>query len=497
MTKSTADIVPMSLPERYDRLRIDAGTVYTADPERPVVEKGAVLVEGALVAAVGTVEEVDRAEALLGPCEGRTRRIDASDRMILPGLVNDHWHEVGALRVASGMGVDVDDRDTEAGQYARGGDMLAMSQFFDSVPGLTQIIPDELARLAALEAYVAQLRAGTTCVADFGSVSRPEVLAQAILDTGIRGTITAYAVDGVCLPGESTFQRTRDCGEILAQAESLLDRFAAHDSGRLRAMPSVLAGFSASDEMMRGAVALADLYDTPVATHISSAPNEAAFHLKLHGSRPVERWHRLGLLSDRIISAHTAFADADEVSWMQTAGVHVTYCPQRYGVTGEKNTTATRQMLQFLAAAGDKVSLSTDGDALPLGFMPEAMRMAWLAYNESAGDPSTVTPTRALSMATLAGARALRWDAEIGSLAVGKRADLVTVPVHDFRYTGIRRHLQSYLAMGGSGDVDMTMVDGRILVENGAATFVDERALTDAFLSASGAFAQAMASAAH
>ena len=495
MKTSTVDVVPTSLPDRYDRLRIDAGIVYTADPERPVVERGTVLVEGAHISAVGTSDEIDRVEALLGPSTGRTRRIDATDRMVLPGLVNDHWHEVGALRVAAGMSVDVDDRDTEVGQYARGGNMIAVSQFFDSVPGLTQAIPDELARLAALEAYVAQLRAGTTCVADFGSVSRPEVLAQAILDTGIRGTVTAYAVDGVCRPGESKFDRTRDSGEILAQTEVLLERFAAHDSGRVRAMPSVLAGFSASDELMRGAVALAEKYDTPVATHIASAANEAAFHSQFHGSRPVERWHRLGLLSDRIISAHTAFADADEVSWMQSASVNVTYCPQRYGVTGEMNTTTTRQVLAFLAA-GDRVSLSTDGDALPLGFMPEAMRMAWLAYNEAAGDPSTVTPTRALSMATLAGARALRWDDQIGSIAVGKRADLVTVPVHDFRYVGVRRNLQSYLAMGGSGDIDMTMVDGRILVEGGATTFIDERALTNAFLSASGALAKAMANSA-
>ena len=494
MTDRTAPAIPISLPDRYDRLRIDAAVVYTAEPQRPVVEEGSVLIQGDVIAAVGTAEEVDRVEADLGLCAGRARRIDATDRMILPGLVNDHWHEVGALRVASGMGVDIDDRGTEASQYSRGGDMLAVSQFFASVPELQQMIPEALARLAALEAYVAQLRAGTTCVADFGSANRPDVLAQAILDTGIRGTVTAYAVDGVCKAGETSFQRIRDANEILAETEELLEQFGAHESGRLRAMPSVLVGFSASDELIRGAVALAGRYDTPVATHLAAMANERAFHLQLHGSRPVERWHRLGLLSDRIIAAHTAFADADELGWLQSAGVHVTHCPQRYGATGENTTTTTRQILSFLDA-GDRVSLSTDGDALPLGFMPEAMRMAWLAYNEAAGDPSTVTPTRALSMATWAGARALRWDAEIGSLAAGKKADLVTVPVADFRYTGVRRRLQSYLAMGSSADIDMTVVDGRILVEDRAATFVDERQLNDAFLAAAGDFAQAMAAA--
>ena len=205
----------------------------------------------------------------------------------------------------------------------------------------------------------------------------------------------------------------------------------------------------------------------------------------------MERWHRLGLLSSRLVSAHTAFADDDELGWLLDAGVHITHSPQRYGATGENTITATRQVLRLLGA-GASVSLSTDGDPLPLGGMPEAMRMGWLAYNEAAGDPTVMTPMRALSMATLRGAEALRWDDEIGSLTAGKKADLFTVPIHDFRYTGMRRPLQAFLSSGGSGDIDMVVADGRILVENKALTFLDEHALSSAFLTASTHFARAL-----
>ena len=488
--------ITTNLPDRYDRLRIDAAVVYTADPERPVVPDGSVLVEGAVVTAVGTAEEIDRAEASSAGAQGRYRRIDATNRMVLPGFVNDHWHDVGSLRAASGLTVEVDDAGTESGPFAHGGDMCGLTLFFDSFWDLVPMIPEDLKRLAALDAYVSQLRAGTTCVADFGSVNQPEVLADAVLASGIRGVVTAYGLDGVCHPTEPTFTRTRDTGEILASQEALLRRFGSHASGRLRAMPSVLFGLGASDELITGASDLAARYDTPLATHISAAANEPATHRKYFGVRPVERWHRLGVLSDRVVSAHTAFADEEEFAWLVDAGVHVTHCPQRYGATGETTITQTKQILRFLES-GDRTSLSTDGDPLPLGFMPETMKMAWLSYNEAAGDPSTVTPMRALAMATLAGAKALRWDDEIGSLAPGKKADLVTVPVDDFRYTGIRRPLQSFLAMGSSGDVDMVVVDGRILVEDRTATFVDERALAAAFIAASSEFARAMSQQPH
>ena len=483
--------ITTNLPDRYDRLRVDAAVVYTADPDRPVVPGGSILVEGAVITAVGTAAEVDRAEAASSGAHGRYRRIDATNRMVLPGLVNDHWHEVGSLRAASGLSVDVDDAGTESGPFAHGGDMRGLTLFFDGFWDLVPLIPEDLKRLAALDSYVSQLRAGTTCVADFGSVNQPEVLADAVLASGIRGVVTAYGVDGVCHPAESTFKRTRDTGEILVRQEALLRRFGRHECGRLRAMPSVLSGLGASDELITGSCDLAARYDTPLATHISAAANEPAANQEYFGVRPVERWHRLGSLSDRVVSAHTAFADEQELAWLIDAGVHVTHSPQRYGATGEMTITKTKQVLRFLEADA-RISLSTDGDPLPLGFMPESMKMAWLTYNEAAGDPSTVTPMRALGMATLAGAKALRWDDEIGSLAPGKKADLVTVPVDDFRYAGIGRPLQSFLSMGSSGDVDMVVVDGRILVEDRTATFVDERALSAAFLAASSEFARGM-----
>ena len=480
-----------ALPDRYDRLRIDAAYLYTADPENPVSADGSVLIADDTILAVGSSAEVDQIERDLGPAPERTRRIDASDRMLLPGLVNDHWHEAAALRAYAGLTVPPDDADTSAGLYAHGGDIRAMTVLFNDFAGITAAMPEDLAQLSALESLVSQLRSGTTTIGDFGSINRPDTIASAGLHAGVRVMVTGYGVDGVCRPGEPGFTPTRDTAEVLEQTASVLERFARHKSGLVRAMPSVLSAMGASDELMLGAHHLAERFDTPLATHIAAAATESAVSQEVFGVRPVERWHRLGLLSSRLVSAHTAFADDDEFAWLLDAGVHITHSPQRYGATGENTITSTRQVLRLLGA-GAPVSLSTDGDPLPLGGMPEAMRMGWLAYNEAAGDPTVITPMRALSMATLRGAQALRWDDEIGSLTAGKKADLFTVPIHDFRFTGMRRPLQAFLSSGSSGDIDMVIADGRILVENKALTFLDEHALSSAFLTASTHFARAL-----
>ena len=136
--------ITTKLPDHYDRLRIDAAVVYTAHPDRPVVPGGSVLIENSVITAVGSAEEVDRAAEASAGTHGRYRRIDATDRMVLPGLVNDHWHEVASLRAASGLTVDVNDAGTESGPFANGGDIRGLTLFFDSFWDLVPAIPDEL-----------------------------------------------------------------------------------------------------------------------------------------------------------------------------------------------------------------------------------------------------------------------------------------------------------------------------------------------------------------
>ena len=468
------------LPDRYERLRIDSAFLYTADPARPVITDGALLLEGPVIAAVGTRAEVDAIEARLPAASGRTRRIDATNKMILPGLVNNHWHESAALMALGPATEDPDDSDTTAEGMADGGDVCATTALFHRVFNLAGRLPPELAYLFALRSYAVQLRSGTTCVADFGSVNRPDELAQAVLTTGIRGVVTLYALDGECPVNETRFVRTQDTDRLLADTAAMLSRYEDHESGRLRAMPSALWQANASDELLTGMASLANRFDTPWGTHLAAFGNESKATLRYFGVRAVERLHRLGILSKRLISAHTAYADTDEFEWLLQSGVYLGYSPQKYGASGEAPITSSGLILKFLKA-GAPVTFSSDGSG-SIGHMPEVMRMAWLQCNELGGDRSILTPMKTLARVTHLAARSLGWSSETGMLVPGMKADFFTVPLDDWRYDAVRRPLSTFLIMGGSSDIDMVAVDGRILVENRALTFIDEAAMSRAFI---------------
>ena len=474
------DSVLSPLPERYDRLRIDGAFLYTADPVRPVIANGSLLVEGSTIAAVGTHAEVDGFQARQAPMQGRSRRIDANNRMILPGLVNNHWHETGAAMALSAV-QDPDDSDTTSGPLAEGADIAAAGAQFQALSDLAGGLPPELRFLFALRSYAVQLRSGTTCVADFGSVNQPDDLAQAVLATGIRGVVTLLALDGAC--SADGFVRTCDTDRMLADVEGVLSRWQGHESGRLRAMPTALWPITASDELLTGVAGLAERFDTPWGTHLAGFGNESRASQRCFGVRAVERLHRLGVLSDRLISIHTAYADADEFEWLLQSGAHLSYSPQKYGASGEAPILSTGLILKFLKA-GAPVTFSSDGDVRLMGHVLEAMRAGWLQCNELGGDRSILTPMKALAMATRQPARSLRWSERIGVLAPGLKADFFTVPIDDWRYDATPRPLDAFLMMGGTSDVDMVAVDGRILVEDRALTFIDEAALSRAFVNA-------------
>lgn len=134
------------------------------------------------------------------------------------------------------------------------------------------------------------------------------------------------------------------------------------------------------------------------------------------------------------------------------------------------------------------MSVSTDGAAVPLGGMPEAMRAVWQLYNEMYADPTEVLPTDALAMATRLPARGLDLGERIGSLEPGKQADLLLVPAGDWRYLLNPRPLEGFLSLGGSMDVETVIVAGRVLIEDGRSTALDEDALEAEYLEALSSF---------
>ncbi|MFB9675878.1 amidohydrolase family protein [Streptosporangium vulgare] len=467
-------------------LLIRGGCLYPADAGARVVPDGSVLVEGERIVAAGTTEEI---EAALEPRQRESlRTIDARGKMILPGFVNAHWHDLFAMRFPfKGALRPAADRDDKPAFMALGGDLQQISVVFDSFHDqIDRLTPDEAEAIARYSMWT-QLRSGTTTLGDVGSFNRPEALVSAARHLGMRCVVSTWASDAVCAPGESRFRRTRDADVVLRRIEDLLRDCAKDPGGLVRARPTSVYGVNMTDELGAGFAELVARYDVPFATHVGALRNEAEVTRGYYGTTPVRRFAELGLLSSRFMAVHCAFADDEEREMLVAANAHISHSPAKYGPAGESSLTETRAIPEFRRAGLD-VSLSTDGAALPIGGMAEAMRVTWQIYNEMYADPTEVLPTDALAMATRLPARGLDWAGEIGSIEAGKQADLLLIPADDWRYLLNPRPLESFLALGGSTDVDTVIVAGRTLVEGGRATGLDEDELEADYIEALGTF---------
>lgn len=466
-------------------LLITGGTVYTADADETVLTGAAVLVVDDTIAAVGPMAEVDRVLASLDPVR-RTglRTIDASRMMVLPGLVNAHWHEMfamglpmrGALRPPS-------DRGDTAAFMGAGGDMHQISAVFDSFDGLIEAMAPEEARAIAEYSMWTQTRGGVTTLGDMGSLNRPESMVEAARTLGIRFSASTWASDAICPPDADRFVRTRDAADVLAKFEDLLKQVTADTSGRIRCRPNISYVTNMTDELAAGMADLVTTHDLGFATHVGALRNEADLMRRHHGDTGVRRLAEFGLVDERLMAGHCAFVDESEQRLLLAGRAHITHSPAKYGPSGESALTGTG-VVPALRRAGLDVSLSTDASSLPAAGMAEAMRAAWQMYNEMSADQTEVLPTDALAMATRIAAKGLRWDDAVGSLEPGKQADLVLVRTDDWRYVLNPRPLESFLWLGGSNDVDTVIVAGRPVVSGGAGVHVDEDELRERYLDA-------------
>jgi cytosine/adenosine deaminase-related metal-dependent hydrolase len=460
------------------------GFLYTADENETIHPNGSVLVVGDRIVSAGDDATVSAAVDGLDPELVKGLRVaDARGKLILPGFVNAHWHEMFAMRLGFGGVRPPDDRADPHGFLSQGGDMPRISAVFDRFGSLIdQLRPDEATAVARYSMWT-QLRTGTTTLGEMGSLNRPASMAEAARSLGMRAAISTWAADVVCTSAEQPPRRSRDAEQVLAEAEHLFEICADDGTDSLRPRLSAVYITNMSDELGQGLAELAERHDATFAIHVGAQRHESRFIQQVFGQTPIHRLDKLGLLSGRLMAVHCAFADEDEKRLLLERRVHISHSPAKYGSSGESTMTETGLISQLIRAGLD-VSLSTDATATPLGGMLENMRAAWQMHNEMHADQNVVVPTRALAMATRTAARGLGWDDEVGSIVAGKKADLVVIPIEDWRYTLSTRPLESLLTLGGSMDVDTVMVDGRIVVAGGRSTTVDEKSVERDYLDA-------------
>jgi cytosine/adenosine deaminase-related metal-dependent hydrolase len=389
-------------------------TVFSADWVLPVdgepIAGGAVVVEDGRIAAVGTRDEL-----------GEGERFDGA--AILPGLVNAHSHLEYAVYAGFGDGRPFDE-------------WLALHVQRKSQIGLDEMTA--IARLGAAEC----LASGITTVAD---ASYSGAAATACDELGLRGIVYVEVF------GAGT-------GQIAERFEAHRDRVAGSLSDRVRIGISPHTVYTASLELWQAAVDLG----LPLMTHFAESEQEAEWARSgsgpLKSVRPgsIRELAHHGLLVDRLVAAHCVHVDPEEIGLLAEHEVAVAHCPRSNALLG-CGIAPMRELLE----AGIRVGLGTDSPASTPSFdMFEELRTCVMVARARDRRPDAISARTALELATLGSAHALGLDAEIGSLAPGKRADLTVVSLEGSPHLPWEDPVGAVVFGGSPSRVLLTVVDG-------------------------------------
>lgn len=401
---------------------------------------GDVLVEGKRISRISQHIPVELAD----------RVIEADGKVLLPGFVQTHIHLCQTL-------------------FRGRADDLALIDWLKQ-----RIWPLEAAHNADSIYYSALLgigeliRSGTTTILDMETVHHTESAFQAILESGIRALSGKVMMDHgteVPLPlQEKTEQSLKDSVDLLEKWHGAAD-------GRIQYAFCPRFVVSCTEELLIGVRDLSAQYNVKVHTHASENENEIAIVEAERGMRNVIYLDHIGLAKPNLILAHSIWLDEEEKRIIRDRGVKVTHCPG-------SNLKLASGIAQVPELMSDGIAVGIGADGAPCNNnldMFQEMRLTAFIQKVKHG-PTVMDARTVLRMATMGGARVLGMEAEIGSIEVGKLADLQLLDLEDFHvYPSFDADWYSRVVYAATrGDVDTVMIDGRIVMDNRLMMTIDK-----------------------
>jgi 5-methylthioadenosine/S-adenosylhomocysteine deaminase len=425
-------------------LLITGADVVTMDAERRVLTGGAIAIVRGTIAAVGATESA-RARYPSAP------ELDAEGCIVVPGMVNAHQHTTASPLTRSLVPESVTGDE---------------SIFEWSVPTHAAVTADDDEVSAALVATESLLH-GVTTLLDPGTVAHPEAVARGLRAAGIRGRVGCWGWDVAGQPHAGTV------GEVLERQEATVHAIGTH--GTVTGWVTLVGHALASDALFEGAAALAERLDVGITWHLSPSDADVRSYAVRSGLRPVEHLRRLGVLGPRVLLGHAVWIDAAELEALLDSGTAVASCPAAYARLGQGLVRAGRH--PELARRGGRVALGCD--AHNAGDDPDVLRAAWLlaALDRDRGGPDPFRADEAFALATVDGAQAVGLGDTVGSIEVGKQADLVVLDGDDLAWTPRGDYALQLVYGSGGRAVRDVLVAGRVVVRDRKVTTLDVAAL--------------------
>ena len=428
-------------------LLLSGGTVATMNPDREVIQRGAVLIDGDRIAAVGPASELEHAYPAAD-------RVDARGKLVLPGMVNTHTHLIQTF--LKGLGDDMP-------LYRWIKEM--------TLPASVQATEED-AHVAALHGAIEAIRSGATTLVDFHYANhRPGVIEgvlKGLEEAGVRaivgrGLITAGVDKGV----RPELIETPE--EALGEADRLISRYNRNES-RLHVGIAPCILWMVTEETIAEARRFADSTGSLITIHVSETNFEVEQSHSHYGLSEMEVMAEHGFLGHDVLAVHCVKCTAKDIRLMRAFDVKVSHnpCSNMYLASG---VPPIPQML----SAGVTVGLATDGPASNNNQnMVHVLKYAALLHKVAHEDATVITGEKVLEMATIDGARAIGMEQEIGSLERGKKADVVVMAFDNPFATPVHNPLSSLVYAALGNEPETVVIDGRVVMRDRVIVTLDE-----------------------
>lgn len=410
--------------------------VVTMDPQRTIIENGAVAIAGDHIVEAGPRAQIDSQYSA-------AHRLDRGDAIIAPGLINTHTH--AAMSLFRGIADD-----------------MKLQEWLDKFifPAEAKNVDREFVRWGTRLAVMEMALSGTTTYTDMYYFE--DTVAEETKRAGLRGML-GETIIGFASPDYKSPQAA------LAGTETFLKEYGNDPLIVPAVAPHSI--YTNSDQTLVACRRLADQYQKPLIIHLSETKKENDDALAARKKTPTAALDSLGVLNGWTVAAHGVWLDDADLAILKARGTGLAHCPSSNMMLAS-GVTPVVKMLKL----GIPVGLGTDGVAGSNNDhnMMEEMDLAAKLQKVSTNDPQSLPAKEAFAMATIGGAKALRMDNLIGSIEPGKRADLITirldepnaVPMYDV-------YSQLVYALKGA-DVSDVMVNGKLIVRERKMLTLDE-----------------------
>lgn len=431
---------------------IVTGRIVTMDARRRVLEDGAIAVKNGAIVAMGTTGDIAKRYTA-------ARMLGGPAAIVLPGFIEGHTHCTQCfVRSLTSNELPMIPRIYSPAQRSLNAEQAGIT---------VKLIAAQL------------LRAGVTtmCEGTLNPAHEPAIV-QAIEETGIRCALARGAPDQDFhhaalyeqLRSKSWLKKRPGEAEAdLAHTEDFLRRYPARGKGLIRGAVNASALLGFSETYFREGAAIARKNDATLQVHVGRDREEVEFCLSIWGRRPIERLADLGVIDEHLVAVHAVLASEREIELLAEGKAALAHSP----VECVANMNAIPNLPRF-RSRGIRVTLGCDNQG---NDMFVAMRAAWLIHGAKFGvgayDPEFLTAGELLAMATIEGAQALRLDDLTGSLETGKAADIVVLDGNAPHLLSMQNLPSEIVRFATRGEVQQTIVAGRVLYDRGELTTID------------------------